>query len=121
MITETQKRELLAVNAYELAQMADCGIPDNSASPGAVFLSEIRDDFVELLPQMSEDVRNEIADLAPGANTHFQWLIFADLKAYYEGFDDMPDNPAEYASYGLATIAGRLVDALVEYVEEDDE
>lgn len=100
--------ETIALNAYELANLADCGTPDEpgpfgfvdadtvgtqpEASPGARFLLGVWSAVAEAIDnytdgstddQRSEDA-HEIADSAVPIYTHELWATFVDLAAYQE-------------------------------------
>ena len=85
--------EINEMAACTLARDADCYSPDGPESPGAVFLTGVRDDMVEriesandgtgLLLDMSDDV-SEVADAAVPTYIRDLWATFVDLGAWDE-------------------------------------
>ena len=122
--------EIKELHAYQLARLAECGGPNTSGSPGAVFLEGVRDDLIERLGyETPDEIRDgdgahEIADAAPDVYTARCWAEFADLAAWTE-------DPSEYGSDGsdmtnmagacLYAIAHRLVLALLGELGDDDD
>lgn len=112
--------------AYRLANMADCACPDNSESPGALFLRSIAFDYAERKEygEVDEDTAHEIADGAPSIYTYTRWQQFVDLGAWQEDLDELggPTNDMEQnAGVCLYLIAARLVAALAAEDEDEDE
>jgi hypothetical protein len=118
-VSETET-SLLALNAYELASMADCGIPQNSDSEGASFLGSIRDSFLEAI----KDETLDTDELFPLVDENIPiwysslWGAFVDLQAYNEEPEEMLQDLSGMASWALAEIGNRLTSALVEYIGE---
>lgn len=124
-------RALTSLNPYQLADMADCGTPDEGRnrhrkrwSPGAKFLANVRDAVVEAIRDgsITPDDRDdrgqihEIADAAPSVYTHARWQQFVDLTAYDEEPEhgDWPDSLTDAAGIALYQVAERLCNALVD-------
>src|SRR5882672_8707109 len=82
--------ELNSLTVYNLADMADCYVPDSLDSPGALLLKDTRDTFTanltaEWLDRFHDggsDMIAEIADQAPSVYAHARWQEFVDLGAY---------------------------------------
>lgn len=117
-------QDLYTVN--QLARMADCGYPDSWKSPGAEFLTGIRDDVAEAIEYEGGQERSisEIADGAVPVYTHEMWQTFVDLQAYREdpselGFDG--EDMVQGAQYCLYMIAERLASALWDDMAQDDD
>ena len=113
------------LNAYELADMADCATPDSNRSPGAMFLTSVRDNFIEALKngEATEDNLHEIADNAPDVYTHPRWAEFVDLAAYneeIEGYVSGSSTMTDRAGVALYLIAERLLTALVRETETEE-
>ena len=128
------------LNAYRLANMADVASPDALDSPGAQFLTSVRDSLVEWveyvldtydvqsLPEMAQDNAIDQVDSTMPAYTHPLWQTFTDLAAYSdESADEFAGGTmTEKASYVLVRIAERLFVALADeyvsaYVAEQDD
>jgi hypothetical protein len=117
-------KDLKDLKVYELSRLAECGSPDSQTSPGALFLTSVRDDVVDQLERYDSDMidTHEIADGAPSVYTHQLWCEFVDLEAYNEdpsefgGGDDM----TAMAAACLYAIAERLAQALIEYALDDE-
>ena len=133
--------EIREWSAYWLScsDMADCGSPDSKESPGAVFLTSVRDQTCDLIDETVteffavDDFDNldddgslhQIADSAPDIYTYQRWTEFADLAAWqeepgeeygdevYEGRD-----MTEMAGLHLFMIADRLARNIVQAVKE---
>ena len=118
-VSETET-SLLALSAYELSSMADCGTPRNSISDGADFLVAIRDSFIEAL----KDETLDTDELYPLVDENIPiwysslWATFVDLEAYSEEPEEMLQDLNGMASWALAEIGNRLVASLVEYIGE---
>lgn len=126
-------------NHYALARLAGCLDADNSQSPGALFLTGVRDHLVEAveyrmaigdtLTDAVEALRNgddlhEVADGAPSVYTHEIWQQFTDLGGWQEDPNDIGADPSDLtasASACLYIIADRLASALLSEIEEDDD
>jgi hypothetical protein len=116
--TETS---LLALNAYELASMADCGIPRNSISDGADFLGSIRNSFLESFKDGTLDVDDLFLIVDENIPVWYSslWASFVDLEGYSEEVSEAGTHDMNgLASWALAEIGNRLVSALVGYIEE---
>ena len=129
---------LNSLTAYTLAGMADSYSPDSLESVGAQFLTGIRDAVVESLLykldqqdaeiELSDIVESwrdgddyfEVADSAPSIYNHQRMLEMVDLGAYLEDVSEFGESPdvLTAAGYALYAVARRLVDALLESVEE---
>lgn len=123
---------------YRLVNMAAVSLPDNLDSPGAQFLSHVRDSLVEwaeyhrgedieTLGERAQDDAFEQVDSTVPVYTHPLWETFVDLSAYADESSDEFDGGTmtEQASYVLARIAERLFMELAEeyveaYVAEQD-
>lgn len=109
--------EIRDTTPNQLARMADCDAPDSQLSPGAIFLSNVRDAFLERYDDGSydDDTACEIADDAPSIYTYTLWKQFTDLAAWQEDISDLSDPSGDMnrnASIALYMIAERLVRAL---------
>lgn len=119
---------------HRLANMvADIGGPDADDSPGAVFLSHVRDAVIEALEWKVEngdgdlahaavvlrDDSHELADAAVPVYTYQRWTTFVDLAAWqidiseYSAGEDMTDR----CGVALYEVARLLVDELCQHVE----
>lgn len=126
-------RTLTGLTVYELSKMADCADPDEGRSrfqrkwsPGAVFLSGVRDAVVEAIRdgQITDDdswddngIGHRIADDAPDDYTYDCWREFTDLAAWQEENefgDGWGNDLTKAARVALYQIADRLVHALVD-------
>lgn len=126
-------RTLTGLKVYELASLADCGSPAEGRSryrrawsPGAKFLSDVRDAVVEGIRcgNITDDdswddrgIAHEIADNAPDVYTYGRWREFTDLAAWQEENElgeGWGDDLTQAAGVALYQIADRLVHALVE-------
>jgi hypothetical protein len=116
--------KLEALNAYDLASLADCGIPRNSSSDGAEFLTSVRDSFVEYL----KEADNEGEEFDPSEHSIVdenlpvfhseQWGIFVDLEAFHEDTREIGLSDMNTMALGLiAEIGNRLVSALAGEIE----
>ena len=114
------------LNAYELARMADVYSPDTLDSPGAKFLTGLRDDLIEVIDESDEYDRELIMDyFRERIDSHLiytfdVWRTFVDLGAWqnenpFGNGDDMTAN----AQSILYDIAGELGSALLTEYEED--
>jgi hypothetical protein len=109
-VTTTATVETIkAMEAFELARIADCASPDTSDSPGAKFLLGVRDAVVDELTHSHAadgydlaDILTEIAENAPSVYTHERWQEFVDLCAYTE---DVTEFGSELTMTSLAAIA----------------
>jgi len=136
-MTNTTLDAIKTYSAYQLSgqDLAGCGTPDELDSPGAGFLTRVRDNVVEavenglLTDGDPYDVVHEIADGAPAVYTYEMWTQFLDLSAYLEdpsellgdGIKDM-DQAAGVCLYIIAERLARvLIDALIEDQDEDSD
>ena len=123
------------LTAYRLADLADVAAPDTLVSPGAAFLTGVRDHLAEALDWRADDpadaikhVRDdgihEIADSAVPVYTHARWLTFVDLAAWSEDISELADGAVatvgltEGAGVALYIIAERLTHALLDQIVE---
>ncbi|QYW07913.1 OCR-like antirestriction protein [Streptomyces phage RedBear] len=126
--------------AYSLAVTADTLSPDDHASEGAKFLTDLRDDLVEriewevehnelTLVEAAEAVRDgdalgEVADEAPSVYTPQVWAQFVDLGAYHEDLEPHDlngDDLSKIAGIALYHVAYRLASTLLEEIIENGE
>lgn len=122
--------EIKELHAYQLARLAECGGPNTSGSPGAVFLEGVRDDLIERLGyETPDEIRDgdtlhEIADGAPDCYTQVRWNEFVDLGAWEEDLSELggpgPDMTVA-AGMALYIIAERLVVTLLDELGDDDD
>lgn len=127
------------LNAYQLANLADCASPDTNDSPGARFLLGVQDDVNEVMGAWENgpsdydlsDEAHMIADQAAynaeARGTYNKWLTFVDLAAWQQDtdewgpFEDM-NKAADIALYTIArTLAERLIEEAAQTSDEDDE
>lgn len=113
---------LRALNAYQLARIADCGDPDTTESMGAEFLLRIADSLAEAIEdkELDEDRISDIVSNSPNTYTHQMWQEFVDLCAYQQDTSDYgkPESINDQAAYALIDIAQSLVDGLhTDYLE----
>ena len=109
---------------------ADCSSPDAPDSAGADFLIHVRNDTLELLESVGDDLDpetidhdgsvHEIADGAPNVYTTRRWSQFLDLEAYNEEpeLGQWPDSLNDAAGIALYQIAERLAWAIIRDVHE---
>lgn len=137
--------ETEALNAYQLANLADCGTPDKAGqlfgkdhhdpSPGAKFLLSVQE-AVENYPTDQGgptatweefdkyDAAHGIADDAVPIYTHDLWATFVDLAAYSEDVSELPgdgQDMGDLAKVALYMIAERLALQLLEEAGTDGE
>lgn len=119
-MTKTKERPV-----YQLARLADCADPDSPDSPGGKWLRLVADCVDDAADyEVPEDAITEIADGVVPVYTHERWQVFADLAAYNEDvseFGDYGDDLTKAAGVALYMIAERLLRALVEEVEDDED
>jgi hypothetical protein len=115
-------RPITELDAWELASLANCGEPDNSASPGAMFLAHVRDAFTDARERGETDPDgdwlHELADSAVPVYTHSRWLTFVDLNGWEVDASDFGDDVSadaltEHAGVVLYVIAENVLHALV--------
>lgn len=123
------------MSVYYLADLADCGSPDASASPGGKFLDEIREALLEdiedenngetvleRLQYVLESGRDrEVIQGAVDYRTHQMWLSFVDLCAYEEELDGEYTDLESQCFAALEQIGQRLVSALTQEIENSGE
>lgn len=114
--------EIKDMTAYELARLADCLDPQNSTSPGGLFLTNVRDMTVEMISDDDITERRvwEISDSAPDIYNYARMQEFADLGAWCEDITEYTDASGDIikdAGIALMLIAERLVRALLSSVE----
>ena len=119
----THEAELKALNAYQLARLADCDDTDTLESPGAQFLLEVRDDVLQtfLEDNWSSDTYATvwgIADNAVPVMTHDIAKTFVDLCAYREDLSDHVTDSGhdmvQLMQLAVYQIGERLASALLE-------
>ena len=134
--TTTTAESVRDLNAFSLANMANCAYPDDDESAGARFLVSVRDAITEAIesgtfgpfpaPRDATTVV-EIADNAPDVYTYTRWQEFSDLQAWNETpeLGEWPDDLTATAGVALYQIAERLCYALLqewrEALPDDDE
>lgn len=117
------------LNAYQLANRANCACPDALDSPGAKFLESVQDGVREAIDDApdAQDAADldyngrlhEIADAAPDVYTYTRWQEFVDLAAWQEDLDEIggtPDDMTDAAGVCLYLIAARLAHALADEI-----
>jgi hypothetical protein len=114
--------EIKDMTAYALARLADCLDPQNSTSPGAIFLTNVRDMTVEMITDGDITERRvwEISDSAPDVYNYARMQEFADLGAWGEDITDYADASRDIikdAGIALMIIAERLIRALLSSVD----
>lgn len=130
MNTGTHTQAIDTINnfsAYRLANMADVASPDALDSPGAKFLSHVRDalvewveynrdEAIEALSEKAQDDALEQVDACVPVYTHQLWQTFTDLSAYDDESAGEFDGSTmtEQVSYVLARIGERLFVVLAE-------
>jgi hypothetical protein len=129
---------LTNLNAYHMTNLADCASPDSLESPGAIFLTSVRDAVAEAIDWRRENNEptdldgfqydggdHEIADGAVPVYTYDVWRTFTDLAAWQEDPTELGADASDMeqaAKVCLYMIASRLVTALVEeYGGTDDD
>lgn len=122
-------RPIADLNAYELAQLADCGEPANSDSPGAKFLCSMRDALIDAREYSGDafDPDEDLHELADGAvpvYTYQRWQVFLDLAGWQVDTSDYGDDVradalTEHAGVVLYVIADALLHALVPMIGGD--
>lgn len=118
---------------YQLAGFAGCASPDSPTSPGAQFLSDVRDRVAEWATQPRtdrqygwelSDYAHEIADGCVPIYTHQRWQTFVDLCAYHydaSDYGDLPRDMTDAAGVVLYAIGRALADALLADLPDDDD
>lgn len=123
--------KLSALDSYELADMLDVSSPDNSCSPGAEFLSGIRDDVHERLRNgaTADDLRNEsgaiaseFVEIIESRGTHRKWTAFVDLGAWQEDLSELGsfEDAGDVANRALWQIADRFCHKVARELDELD-
>lgn len=138
-MTKSTLADVRALNAWQLAHLADVPSPDSLESPGALFLASVRDSLVDAAGEVgrlvddegcivgddeASDLAHELADETTPIYTHDVWAQFVDLSAYnedLEGYVDESTTMEARARLALYCIAERLVLALVDEVRDLDE
>lgn len=113
------------VNAFVWAADVDCGTPDGSESPGALWLIRVVEAAREAFEGFAEgdelsDVVHEIADGVVPIYTHERWLVFVDLAAYNEDVSEYGSEDTDLtaqAGVALYMIAERVVGRVAEQLE----
>lgn len=99
---------IASMSAYELASSMEFSAPDSLESPGAKFLSQIRDEFLESLElDWGYDV-NDVVDAAVPLNTYDAWKVFLDLELYHSIDTPEEGNMTEKA-YAMLFEAGAML------------
>jgi len=129
-IRYTNIAEVSALNAYQLANIAD--VPCEGLE-GERMLTTVRDRVVGFAGYISPDdweremvegyagMRHEISDGSPSVYTWQRWQQFADLSAWQEDISDFADGAEDMtnrAGIALYVIADRLALALSEMILE---
>lgn len=106
---------------YDLAAIAECGVPDSPTSMGSHFLNAVRNDVIDLLRDDEidnevEEYITEVADNAPGMYNRVCWMEFTDLEAWNENTQDFDGTTTMTDAAGkcLYAIARRLATRLLE-------
>jgi hypothetical protein len=113
--------------------VADIAGPDGEDSPGAKFLTLVRDAVIEALewkvenddPDLAHAARvlrddsHELADAAVPVYTYQRWQTFVDLGAWQIDIGDYgsSEDMTTQAGVALYEVARILTDSLCEYVE----
>lgn len=126
---------------YYLASPADCASPDNADSPGATFLTAVRDATLAVWGEDSDsdDYTGEASRIA-GLNsdggvftiwTDGQWATWVDLAMWQEDLseyfgreiptDKLSDLPAIVAGIIGERLSLAIFSSLIEAREQDDE
>lgn len=129
-------QDLRELSAYTLANLASVTTPDTLTSPGATFLTGVRDALEEAIAWHTDhdhmtptealaDLRDEHHDITDGAvpiYTHQRWQTFTDLAAYTEDPSEIGDTDGrdmtDLAGMALYLIADRLITALLDGLQE---
>src|SRR5262245_1287171 len=110
--------EIRGLTAFRLADVAECLCPDSPDSPGALFLTSVRDAWIEAIEDgpVHDDQIHEIADNAPDVYTYQRWCEFVDLGAWQEEAEacEWPKDLTDAAGVALYQIAERLCWALLD-------
>lgn len=121
-----------AMSAYRLAGMADAQAPDSPISPGAEFLTDVRDAIVDLVEASEDDAETidqdavyAAVDAAVPIYTHTIWTTYVDLQAYQIdpadiGFENVMDVASieRLATASIAYIGEQLADSIIQEIEE---
>lgn len=111
------------LNAFQLANMADCCSPDSHTSPGAELLLYVQRATADHLAEGGDpEELHEIADGAPNVYTYQRWLQFTDLAAWQEEPEELGgtgEDMTTQAGICLYLIADRLAHALVNAWKDD--
>ena len=114
-------------SANTLAGLADCALPDDSASPGATYLTTVRDALAETVDSAHDiadpsDLASHIADECVPVYTHAMWRTFVDLCAYNQDISGLcgpSDDMEQRAKVALFLCAEQLCMALLKSWECD--
>lgn len=114
--------ELKELNAYQLADMAECGTPADQLTDGASFLVDIRDDILlafteNELGDYPDDTLSEVVDGNIPVYTYRLWRAFTDLDAFNEDASELGYTGADMTAQATAClylIGSRLAYALKE-------
>lgn len=125
---------LKAETVFSLARGADVACPDSIESPGALFLTRVRDAMLERAEETYADADSaayfeRIADFAPEVAddmvpiyTHQRWQVFVDLAAYQVDIEELAGDSGtvdmtELAGLALFEVARNLGDSLLEELQ----
>ena len=112
------------MSAYELARRLDVSRPESLDSPGAKFLTEIQDRFLEYVVQGDDwdhDV-SEVVDLATPDYNYQAWLVYIDLGVYQWSEVDCPEGSMTDMMYAqLHSLGAHLWDVLTQYYYRGDQ
>lgn len=127
-------------SAYSLANDAGCAAPDNSESPGAVFLTDVRDaaltaweadpDGEDCTDKASRIARQDCDGGVFTAWSFDQWRTWSDLAMWQEDFSEILGNsmdteniknlPVDAAGMIGERLAKIIFDSLIEARDQDD-
>lgn len=113
--------EINELTAYDLARMVDdtgVSTPDSDTSPGAEFLTSIRDAVTEYFDHQPDHVDSDVEwseeiDSSVPVYTHQVWKTFIDVTAYQtEWAEEQSELSTQAAMATLAMLAEELAQAL---------
>ena len=121
------------LSAYGLTNMADVASPDALDSPGAQFLTSVRDSFLEwanydradnsdavgTLTERAQDAAWEQVDSCVPVYTHDVWRTFVDLCAYADEDAQEALTSAENVTFGAMATLGRIAERLFVALAEE--
>lgn len=121
--------EIKELTGYALAQMAGVSSPDSQESPGAVFLTDVRDWYIEHRDDIraDEDKINQVGqmDTSAGAvdhRTYQAWCAFTDLAIWQNNDLDQFENSWKWEDISDAIYfgLGETAESLARLIYEDD-